>query len=248
MEMKKKPRTHGLTMVMDKGLGIRATQDLCESAASHIDFLKLGFGTSVFTGKLREKLEVYKQHGVRMYVGGTFMEAFIARNKLDKFHAIMKEFGINAVEVSDGSYEMGEERKIEIIKECKEHGYYVLSEVGNKVKDREMTKEEWVDSMKRELEAGSSVVIIEARESGTTGIFNKNGSVNAEMVEYLTREVDIKKILWEAPQKSQQTWLINNFGTNVNLGNVAPADIIALEALRNGLRGDTFIQALEGKL
>ena len=242
-----KPRTHGLTMVMDKGLGPHATEDLCITAGAYIDYLKLGFGTSIFTGGLREKLSIYKKYGVKMYVGGTFMEAFIARNKMDEFHKIMKEFDIQMVEVSDGTYEMGAERKLEIIRECKEKGYTVISEVGNKCKDREYTREEWVESMKAELAAGSEVVIIEARESGTTGIYNKDGSVNKEMVDYLIKEVDQKKILWEAPLKSQQHWLINTFGINVNLGNIAPADIIALEALRNGMRGDTFQMVLDGK-
>ncbi|ELP88179.1 phosphosulfolactate synthase, putative [Entamoeba invadens IP1] len=242
-----KPRDHGFTMVMDKGLGPHETEDLCITAAPYIDFLKLGFGTSVFTGGLREKLAIYKKYGVEMYVGGTFLEAFIARNKMPEFHKIMKEFGIKMVEVSDGSYEMGAEKKIEIIKECTQHGYYVLSEVGNKCKDREYTKEEWTDSMKAELAAGSKVVIIEARESGTTGIYNKDGSVNKDMVDYLCKAVDPKKVMWEAPMKSQQAWLIDTFGINVNLGNIAPTDAIALEALRNGLRGDTFAQILAGK-
>ncbi|EDR22480.1 phosphosulfolactate synthase, putative [Entamoeba dispar SAW760] len=242
-----KPRNNGYTMVMDKGLGNHATEDLCMTAAPYIDFLKLGFGTSVFTGGLREKLAIYKKYGVEMYVGGTFLEAFIARNKMADFHKIMKEFGIKMVEVSDGSYEMGQKRKLEIIKECAEHGYFVISEVGNKCKNREYTREEWVTSMKAELTAGSRVVIVEARESGTTGIYNKDGSVNKEMVDYLISEVDPNKIMWEAPLKSQQAWLISTFGINVNLGNISPADIIALEALRNGLRGDTFAQVLEGR-
>ena len=242
-----KPRQYGLTMCMDKGLGIHATEDLCITAGNYIDYLKLGFGTSIFTGGLREKLAIYKKYGVEMYVGGTFLENFIARNKMEDFHKIMKEFDIKMVEVSDGSFEMGEERKLEIIKECKEHGYRVISEVGNKCKDRELTLEEWVNEMKSELNAGSDVVIIEARETGTTGIFNSNGDIKEDMVDYLVKEVDQKRIMWEAPNKKQQHWLIRKFGINVNLGNIAPADVIALEALRNGMRGDTLQQILEGK-
>ena len=241
----RKPRAAGVTMVMDKGLGVRAAEDLCETAAPHIDLLKLGFGSAVFTGRLRDKLAVYRRHGVDVYVGGTLLEAFYARGRMADFHALLGAFGIGTVEVSDGSWEIAPDEKAALIRDCRARGYRVVSEVGNKCKARDLTAEEWVAAMRRELDAGAELVIAEARESGTTGIFRADGSVDAGLVGLLAREVGADRILWEAPRKSQQHWLIREFGVNVNLGNVAPGDVVGLEALRNGLRGDTLVQVLE---
>lgn len=233
------PRKNGFTMVMDKGLSVREAQDLVSVGSEYIDFLKLGFGTSVYTPSVADKIKVYESAGLRTYLGGTLFEAFVIRNMFDEYVELVDRLGLTAVEVSDGSFEMDQEVKQEYISRLSEK-YYVLSEVGSKKKDVIYTPEQWVSMMVSELQAGSEIVIAEARESGTTGIYNNDGSVNTILIDKLSAEVGFDSILWEAPQKSQQAWFINHFGANVNLGNIAPAEIIALESLRNGLRGDTF--------
>jgi len=238
-----KPRTSGLTMVMDKGLSIREAEDLVSVAGDYIDYLKLGFGTSVFTGGVKEKIEVYEAAGLRTYLGGTLFEAYVVRNMFDEYIKLLNSLGIKSVEVSDGSYEMDPEEKTAYIKRLAEN-YYVLSEVGSKKKDVVYSPEEWVRMMVSELDAGSQKVIAEARESGTTGIYNSDGSINKPLIDKISTEVGFDRIIWEAPMKSQQAWFIRQFGANVNLGNIAPNEIIALESLRNGLRGDTFFQFL----
>ncbi|HDZ41952.1 MAG TPA: phosphosulfolactate synthase [Bacteroidetes bacterium] len=245
-DRKVKPRTGGLTMVMDKGLSLREAEDLMSVGSEYIDYLKLGFGTSVFTPDVREKVEVYEAAGVRTYLGGTLFEAFVIRDMFDDYIELLEKLGIRSVEVSDGSFEMDQDRKTAYIKKLSEK-YYVLSEVGSKKKDVVYSPEEWVEMMVSELEAGSDKVIAEARESGTTGIYNSDGSINTVLIDKLSIDVGFDRIIWEAPLKSQQAWFIKQFGANVNLGNIAPDEIIALESLRNGLRGDTFFQFLPGQ-
>ncbi len=242
----KKPRTSGLTMVMDKGLSVREAEDLMSVGSDYIDFLKLGFGTSVFTPGVKEKIKVYESAGVRTYLGGTLFEAYVIRNMFDEYVKLIDNLGIQTVEVSDGSYEMDQDIKTDYIKKLAVK-YYVLSEVGSKKKDVIYSPEEWVNMMGSELDAGSAKVIAEARESGTTGIYNNDGSINDALIDKLSNEVGFDRIIWEAPLKSQQAWFIKNFGANVNLGNIAPNEIIALESLRNGLRGDTFFQFIQGQ-
>lgn len=239
-----KPRNSGLTMVMDKGLSVREAEDLMSVASDYIDYLKLGFGTSVFTLGVKDKIKVYESAGVKTYLGGTLFEAYVVRNMFDDYVDLIDQLGIRAVEVSDGSFEMDQNIKTDYIKRLAEN-YYVLSEVGSKKKDVVYSPEEWVKMMVSELEAGSAKVIAEARESGTTGIYNDDGSINTNLIDKLSIEVGFDRIIWEAPLKSQQAWFIKQFGANVNLGNIAPNEIIALESLRNGLRGDTFFQYLK---
>ncbi len=241
-----KPRNSGLTMVMDKGISVREAEDLMSVGSDYIDYLKLGFGTSVFTPGVREKVQVYESAGVRTYLGGTLFEAFVVRNKFDEYVELIDKLGIKSIEVSDGSYEMEQDIKTDFIRRLAEK-YYVLSEVGSKKKDVIYSPEEWVEMMVSELEAGSAKVIAEARESGTTGIYNDDGSINTTLIDKLSSEVGFDRIIWEAPLKSQQAWFIKQFGANVNLGNIAPNEIIALESLRNGLRGDTFFRFLQGQ-
>jgi phosphosulfolactate synthase len=242
----RKPRNSGLTMVMDKGLSLRAAEDLVSVGSDYIDYLKLGFGTSVFTPDVKKKIEVYESAGVRTYLGGTLFEAYVVRDMFDEYVELINKLGIKSIEVSDGSYEMDQDIKTEYIKRLSEK-YYVLSEVGSKKKDVLYSPEEWVEMMASELKAGSRKVIAEARESGTTGIYNSDGSVNKTLIDKLSDEVGFDSIIWEAPLKSQQAWFIKEFGANVNLGNIAPDEIIALESLRYGLRGDTFFQFLKDK-
>lgn len=246
-ERPEKPRKSGLTMVMDKGLSIREAEDFMSVGSEYTDFVKLGFGTSVITPGFDRKIEIYKKSGTVPYFGGTLFEAFIVRKMFREYVELLDRFELTLVEVSDGSYDIDHNVKLEYINKLSEKRV-VISEVGSKKKDIVYTPEQWVSMMKSELEAGSSKVIAEARESGTIGIYNDDGSVNNELIKAISEHVKLDNVLWEAPLKSQQAWFIKNFGSNVNLGNIAPNEIIPLETLRLGLRGDTFFQFLPGDL
>ncbi len=246
-ERPSKPRTSGITMVMDKGLSIREAEDFLSVGSEYTDYVKLGFGTSLITPGFEKKLKIYKKAGCIPYFGGTLFEAYIIRNMFTDFLKMIDDLEIELVEVSDGSYEIEHRRKLEYIGTLAKRGT-VISEVGSKKKDVVYTPDEWVSMMKSELNAGSSKVIAEARESGTIGIYNDDGSVNKPLIKAISDNVLLENVIWEAPQKSQQAWFIKNFGPNVNLGNIAPSEIIPLESLRLGLRGDTFFMFLPGEL
>lgn len=242
-----KPRNSGITMVMDKGLSLREAEDFMSVGSEYTDFVKLGFGTSLVTPGLNKKILVYKKAGVVPYFGGTLFEAFIIRNMFIEFVEFLDKHEIDLVEVSDGSYDFEHERKLEYISRLAKRGT-VISEVGSKKKEVVYSPDEWVAMMKSELGAGSAKVIAEARESGTTGIYNEDGSINSKIINAISDHVKLDNVIWEAPMKSQQAWFIKHFGANVNLGNIAPTDIIPLESLRCGLRGDTFFQFLPQEL
>ncbi len=242
-ERPSKPRNEGLTMVMDKGLSLREAQDLAEVGSEYVDFVKLGFGTSIITPGVEKKIRAYHEAGITVYLGGTLFEAFIIRGLFSEYVAMLKEYGISMVEISDGSYEFEHSEKLEYIRELSKD-FTVISEVGSKKKNIIYTPEQWVEMMESELSAGSVKVIAEARESGTIGIYNDDGSVNIELIKTISRKIGFHNVLWEAPLKQQQAWFITNFGANVNLGNIAPNEIIALESLRVGLRSDTFFSFL----
>ena len=246
-ERPSKPRTNGLTMVMDKGLSVREAEDFMSVGAEYTDFVKLGFGTSLVTPGFREKIEIYRKSGTKPYFGGTLFEAFIIRNMFDEYVAMIKDCGVDLVEISDGSYDFDHKLKLEYIGKIAKSAT-VISEVGSKKKEVVYTPDEWVLMMRSELNAGSVKVIAEARESGTTGIFNEDGSINNKIIDAISTHVKLDNVIWEAPLKSQQAWFIKHFGANVNLGNIAPSEIISLETLRLGLRGDTFFQFLPGNL
>ncbi len=238
-----KPRNSGLTMVMDKGLSVREAEDFMSVGSEYTDFVKLGFGTSLITPGFEKKIEIYKNAGVIPYFGGTLFEAFLIRDMFSEFIDFLQKNEIELVEVSDGSYDFEHAKKLEYISILAEK-FTVISEVGSKKANVVYTPDEWVSMMKSELQAGSVKVIAEARESGTIGIYNEDGSVNNLIICAISDHVRLENVLWEAPLKSQQSWFIKNFGANVNLGNIAPAEIIPLESLRLGLRGDTFFQFL----
>jgi phosphosulfolactate synthase len=242
-----KPRDSGITMVMDKGLSIREAEDFMSVGSEYTDFVKLGFGTSLITPGFEKKIAIYKKAGTVPYFGGTLFEAFIVRNMFKEFVDFLDKNEIELVEVSDGSFDIEHKRKLEYINKLAERGT-VISEVGSKKKYVIYTPDEWVAMMKAELNAGSVKVIAEARESGTTGIYNEDGSVNNKIICGIADHVKLENVIWEAPLKSQQAWFIKNFGANVNLGNIAPHEIIPLESLRLGLRGDTFFQFLPEEL
>jgi phosphosulfolactate synthase len=242
-----KPRNTGLTMVMDKGLSIREAEDFMSVGSEYTDYVKLGFGTSLITPGFEQKIKIYKRAGCIPYFGGTLFEAFVIRNMFKEFVEFLDIHEIDLVEISDGSYDIDRDKKLEYISIIAKKRT-VISEVGSKKKDIVYSPDEWVEMMKSELNAGSVKVIAEARESGTIGIYNDDGSVNLPLIKEISHHVKLENIIWEAPLKSQQAWFIKNFGANVNLGNIAPSEIIPLESLRLGLRGDTFFQFLPDNL
>jgi len=242
-----KPRREGLTMVMDKGLSTREAENFAEVGSEYVDFVKLGFGTSVITPGVDKKIKTYHDAGMTVYFGGTLFEAFIIRGLFGEYVDMLKDAGVKMVEISDGSYEFDHSEKLDYIRRLSRE-FTVISEVGSKKKNIVYTPDQWVEMMKAELEAGSVKGIAEARESGTIGIYNDDGSVNLELINTISREIGFNNVLWEAPLKQQQAWFITNFGANVNLGNIAPNEIIALESLRLGLRSDTFFSFLPENL
>lgn len=238
-----KPRSEGITMVMDKGLSLRQTEDLINSSGDFIDFVKLGFGTSLITKNLREKVKLYKEAGIKAYFGGTLFESFIVRNMFDEYCQFIDKFKLECVEVSDGSIVINHEKKCELIMKLSKN-YLVLSEVGSKEEGILIHPNLWINMMNKELEAGSWKVIAEARESGTVGIYRSSGHAHTLLVGKITAKVKPEKVIWEAPKKQQQVWWIKQIGANVNLGNISPEEVLPLETLRLGLRGDTFFTFL----
>ena len=233
------PRTHGLTMIMDKGLSTQEAKNFMDVASPHVDIVKLGFGTAFVTPKLKEKLEVYRSHDMPVYFGGTLFEAFLIRNQFDDYINICKEYGVSYMEVSDGSITIPHAEKCGYIEKLCKHGV-VLSEVGSKDAAHIIPPYKWIELMKAELSAGSAYVIAEAREAGNVGIYRGTGEVREGLVQEILTQIPEEKILWEAPQKAQQLYFLELIGCNVNLGNIAPHEALALEAMRIGLRGDTF--------
>ncbi|HVZ97575.1 MAG TPA: phosphosulfolactate synthase [Chitinophagaceae bacterium] len=236
-----KPRESGITMVMDKGISLRQTLDLVSVGDEYTDIVKLGFGTSLITRDLNKKLDIYHEAGIKTYFGGTLFEAFIVRGMFDDYRRLLNKLKIEYVEVSDGSVQMPHEDKCRYIKELSKE-FTVLSEVGSKEAGVIIHPKRWISMMNKEIEAGAWKVIAESRESGTVGIYRPNGNAHSALINKILTNVPKDKILWEAPNKAQQAWFIALLGANVNLGNISPDDVIPLETLRIGLRGDTFKQ------
>jgi phosphosulfolactate synthase len=240
------PRTAGLTMVMDKGLSVNEAQNFLSVSRPHVDIVKLGFGTSFVTPNLREKLEVYSSHDIPVYFGGTLFEAFLIRNQFDDYIQVCKDFGIRYMEVSDGSITIPHAEKCGYIEKLTKYGI-VLSVVGSKDAEHIIPPYKWIELMRAELNAGASYVIAEAREAGNVGIYRGSGEVREGLVQEILTQIPEEKIIWEAPQKGQQLYFIELLGCNVNLGNIAPSEVLPLESMRIGLRGDTFSLFLNDK-
>jgi phosphosulfolactate synthase len=238
-----KPRNSGLTMMMDKGLSIRETENFIEANKELTDIVKFGFGTAYVTNNLEEKIALYRQNGIRSYFGGTLFEAFYARNKFEDYLRLIDKYQLDLVEISDGSIIIEHDEKCNLIRRMSKDRT-VLSEVGSKDSGILISPNRWIKMMTTELQAGSWKVIAEGRESGNVGVFRPNGSAHTMLINMITAKVNPEDILWEAPQKNQQVWFVKLFGANVNLGNVAPNEVIPLECLRLGLRGDTFFDFL----
>lgn len=238
-ERTQKPRDFGFTMAMDKGLSTREVEDFLSMCSGYVDIVKLGWATSFVSPNLKEKLQIYKEAKIPVYFGGTLFEAFIARGQFDDYRRILDEFDLTHAEVSDGSIELDHQLKCEYIRQLSEQ-VTVLSEVGSKDADKIIPPYKWINLMQAELDAGAWKVIGEAREGGNVGLFRSSGEVRSGLVEEILTKIPFEKIIWEAPQKSQQVWFIKLLGANVNLGNIAPNEVIPLETIRLGLRGDTF--------
>ena len=236
-------RDGGLTHVIDKGLGPRGWEDVLETSGDYIDIVKFGWGTAYVTQNLERKLEVLA--GKRVVLGGTFFEVVYVRGKFDEYKSWLQELGIDHVEISDGTVDIPRERKLELIADFA-RDFTVLSEVGSKDSEVEFEPDEWVQWIKEELAAGAWKVVTESREGGTAGIFRPSGEMRTGLVDEIAGEIDFRDLIWEAPSKNSQAWFIKHFGPTVNLGNIPPDEVIPLETLRLGLRGDTLKEVLLG--
>jgi phosphosulfolactate synthase len=236
-------RDGGLTHVLDKGLGPRGWADVLEMSGDYIDIIKLGWGTSYVTQNLAKKLDVLKEKPV--VIGGTFFEVVYVKDAIDEYKRWLTSLGLTHVEISDGTVEIPRERKLELIADFA-RDFIVLSEVGSKDSEVVFAPYEWVQWIKEEKEAGAWKVITEAREGGTSGIFRSDGQMRTGLIAEIEHSIDFHDLIWEAPSKASQAWFVKHFGNDVNLGNIPPDEVIPLETLRLGLRGDTLKEVLLG--
>jgi phosphosulfolactate synthase len=240
------PRTYGLTMIYDKGLSVMEARHLVSGAGPHVDLVKLAFGTALFSGGLQEKIRIFQDAGIPVFFGGLLFEAYVIRGQFADYIDLVKEYNISHIEVSDGSINIPHTEKCRYIETLAKYGT-VLSEVGSKDKDREHITPpyQWIKLMQTELGAGAGYIVAEAREAGTVGLYRNSGEVREGLVQEILTRIPAEKILWEAPQKDQQLYFLTLIGANANLGNITPSEVVALEAMRLGLRGDTFDLYLE---
>jgi phosphosulfolactate synthase len=238
-----KPREKGLTHVIDKGLNLREIEGLFDTAGEFVDIVKLGWGTSYVTNNLEKKIALYRSFGTPVVCGGTLFEAVYAQGKLDEFKGWLREFRFSHVEISDGTVELPRERKLELVADFA-RDFVVLSEVGSKDASVNIAPYLWVQWMREELDAGAWKVIAEGREGGTAGIYRPTGELRTGLVDEIEHSLDFHDLIWEAPTKASQAWFVKHFGPDVNLGNIPPDEVIPLETLRLGLRGDTLKEIL----
>ena len=241
-----KPRDVGFTMAMDKGLSLREVEDFIDSSGEYTDIVKLGWATSYVTSNLKDKLALYKEAGIPTYFGGTLFEAFVIRDQFEDYRKLLDKYDMPFAEVSDGSIELPHDLKCEYISKLSDQ-VTVLSEVGSKDAEKIIPPYQWIDLMQTELDAGAWKVIGESREAGNVGLFRASREVRSGLVQEILTKIPFEKIIWEAPQKAQQVYFIKLVGANVNLGNIAPNEVIPLETIRLGLRGDTFHHFLNNK-
>lgn len=243
-ERSAKPRDLGLTHVIDRGLSVAEVDGLIEVAGASVDIVKLGWGTAVVTANLPAKLDRYRAHGIPVVLGGTLTELAIHQGRVDGLIGWLTELGLEHVEVSDGTIDLDPELKLDLIGRLARQ-FRVFSEVGSKDAERIMAPYRWVEQIQAELAAGAWKVIAEARESGTVGIYRHDGEPRMGLIDEIAHEVDPGRLIFEAPRKEQQVFLLRRFGSEVNLGNIAPGDVLSLETLRLGLRADTLPGAPE---
>jgi len=238
-----KPRSEGLTHVLDKGLNLREIEGLFDTAGAYVDIVKLGWGTSYVTNNLEKKIALYRSLKTPVVCGGTLFEAVYARGNLDRFKSWLAENRFSHVEISDGTVEMPREHKLELIADFA-RDFVVLSEVGSKDVEVVYPPYQWVEWIAEELQAGAWKVITEGREGGTGGIYRPTGEMRTGLVDEIAHAIDVSQLIFEAPAKAAQAWFVKHFGPNVNLGNVPPEEVIPLETLRLGLRADTLKEVL----
>ena len=238
-----KPRETGLTHVLDKGLNLREIEGLFDTAGAYVDVVKLGWGTGYVTNNLEKKIALYRSFGTPVVCGGTLFEAVYARDKVDEFKRWLTNYRFSHVEISDGTIEIPRDRKLELIAEFA-RDFTVLSEVGSKDEEVNIAPYLWVEWMREELEAGAWKVIAEGREGGTAGIYRPTGELRTGLIDEIEHSIDFHDLVWEAPTKQSQAWFVKHFGPDVNLGNIPPEEVIPLETLRLGLRGDTLKEVL----
>jgi phosphosulfolactate synthase len=245
-ERTRKPRERGLTHVLDRGLSLAEVEGLMEVAGECVDIVKLGWGTALVTANLRPKLERYAAHGVPVMLGGTLTELAVKQGRIEGMMGWLEELGLRHVEVSDGTIALEPEVKTHLIRTLVAAGFTVLSEVGSKDAATIMAPYVWIERIQADLEAGAWKVIAEARESGTAGIYRADGEVRSGLIDEIAHAVDCERMIFEAPRKEQQVWLLEFFGSECNLGNIAPDDVLSLETLRLGLRSDTVERFARG--
>jgi phosphosulfolactate synthase len=236
----RKPREAGLTHILDKGMSVGEVEGLLEVAAPYVDIIKFGWGTSVVIENLDAKIDRCVEKGIDIYCGGSLFELALRRGKVDEYVAYLKDRGIKLIEISDGVIELPTADKLRYIERLA-RDFKVLSEVGSKDETVVVAPYRWVKQIKEELEAGAWKVITEGRESGTVGLYRSSGEIRTGLIEEIEIQIDTSRLMFEAPQKAQQVWLIKHFGANVNLGNIPPGEVIALETMRQGLRADTML-------
>ena len=241
-----KPRSQGITHVIDKGLALRQVENLFDTAGEYVDIVKLGWGTGYVTHNLKEKIELYRSFEVAVVCGGTLFEAVVARGKLDEYRHWLTENGFSHVEVSDGTIDLPREQKLELVAEFAQD-FVVMSEVGSKDSEVVFAPYQWVQWLKEDLEAGAWKVITEGREGGTAGIFRSSGDMRTGLIDEIVHEIDLSEIIFEAPTTRSQAWFVQKYGPDVNLGNIPPEEVIPLETLRLGLRSDTLREVLLGE-
>ncbi|MEO0310743.1 MAG: hypothetical protein RIQ89_400 [Bacteroidota bacterium] len=239
-----KPRNKGLTMVMDKGISVREAENLVDGSGEYIDLIKLGFGSSLITPRLKDKLSIYSNAGIPVYLGGTLLEAFIIRNQVDDYVKLLESLKLTHAEVSDGSITIEHDIKCEYIRRLSKY-VTVITEVGSKEEGIIIHPNKWIEMIEKEQQAGAWKVIAEARESGTVGIYRPSGKAHVVLINKILAKIKPENIIWETPNKSGQTYFIKLLGADVNLGNISPNEVIAVESLRMGLRSDTFFQYLK---
>jgi phosphosulfolactate synthase len=237
-ERTRKPRRAGITHVLDRGMAPLALESLVETAGAHIDLLKLGWGTAYVSRGVRDKVAICRDVGISVCLGGTLLEIAVEQGRVEQYLEWLRVLGIDHVEVSNGSLPMPIESKRALIARLAAE-FTVIAEVGSK-RSQPAVAEHWVEEMLGDLAAGAALVIAEGRESGTVGLFDSSGAVHRDLVEAIVHALGAETIIFEAPQRTQQAWLLRHIGPNVNLGNIQAEDVIALETLRRGLRFETL--------
>jgi phosphosulfolactate synthase len=234
-----KPRARGITHVIDPGLSARDAEGVMDSVGEFVDLVRFGWGTAYISSELRRKLDIYRAHGVPTMLGGTLTELAWLQGKVDGLRRWLDELGIEYVEVSSGVVPMPSDEKLALIRALASDRT-VYAEVGEKDPRALMAPYRWVELIREALEAGATQVVCEGRADGSAGVYRPDGEVRTGLVDEVAHEIDINRLIFEAPQRQQQIWFIERFGTDVNLGNVHPRDVISLETLRLGLRADTL--------